>query len=58
MKPIQIPVPFLTTPTPLGQAISRVTSAVGIKPCAECRKRAERLNQRVTFVPIPPAPKP
>jgi hypothetical protein len=29
----------------LGDAIKRVTTAVGIKPCKACRKRAEKLNQ-------------
>jgi hypothetical protein len=28
----------------LGDAIKRVTTAVGIKPCKACQKRAEKLN--------------
>lgn len=58
-NPLYIPIPFLSTPTPLGQTVTRVTSALGIRPCAECKKRAERLDQAVTFVPMPPImPKP
>jgi len=33
----------------LGDAIKRATSAMGIKPCAPCQKRAEALNRRITF---------
>lgn len=33
----------------LGDAITRVTSAVGIRSCTPCKRRAEALNQRVTF---------
>lgn len=29
----------------LGDAIQRVTSAVGIKPCGGCRRRAAALNR-------------
>lgn len=31
----------------LGDVIKRMTSAVGIKPCGGCQKRAEWLNKRV-----------
>lgn len=33
----------------LGDVIKRATSAVGVRPCGGCRKRAEALNRRVTF---------
>jgi len=39
----------LQTPLGLGDAIKRATSAVGIKPCKPCQKRAELLNQRLVF---------
>ena len=29
----------------LGDAIARVTSAVGLKPCGGCRRRQQRLNR-------------
>jgi hypothetical protein len=36
-------------PIGLGDAIKRVTSAVGIKPCGGCAERAARLNSRVVL---------
>jgi len=33
----------------LGDAIKRVTSAVGIKPCGSCEQRAAMLNRWLTF---------
>jgi hypothetical protein len=33
----------------LGDAIKRVTYAVGIKPCAGCEKRASALNRWMHF---------
>ena len=47
MKP-KHPVPGPAPPTSvlgLGDAIKRVTTAVGIKPCKACQKRAEKLNR-------------
>jgi hypothetical protein len=33
----------------LGSVIKSVTSAVGIKPCEACKKRAAALNARIVF---------
>ena len=33
----------------LGDVIKRVTYAMGIKPCADCQKRAAVLNHRTVF---------
>jgi hypothetical protein len=33
----------------LGDAIKRVTYAMGLKPCAGCEKRAAALNHWITF---------
>jgi hypothetical protein len=33
----------------LGDAIKRVTYAVGMKPCSGCERRAAALNRRVVF---------
>lgn len=33
----------------LGDAVARVTSAVGVKPCGGCKKRQEALNRLVPF---------
>lgn len=35
----------------LGDAIKRVTTSVGIKPCGGCRQRAAALNRWLTFGP-------
>jgi hypothetical protein len=33
----------------LGDVITRVTHAVGIRPCGGCAQRAQRLNRWVSF---------
>ena len=33
----------------LGDAIKKMTTAVGIKPCEACNKRAEKLNSIMSF---------
>jgi hypothetical protein len=33
----------------LGDAVKRVTNAVGIRPCGGCEKRAQALNRWMTF---------
>jgi hypothetical protein len=33
----------------LGDAIKRVTSALGVKPCGECNRRAAALNRWMAF---------
>jgi hypothetical protein len=43
---------FITVePAGLGDAVKKVTTAVGVKPCSACQERAARLNQWVQFVP-------
>jgi hypothetical protein len=32
-----------------GQTVKRVTSALGIKPCSGCEKRARALDRRIVF---------
>jgi hypothetical protein len=34
----------------LGDAVSRVAHAVGVKPCGGCTQRADWLNHRMIFV--------
>lgn len=34
----------------LGDVIKRATSAIGIKPCEGCQRRAARLNRWMSFV--------
>jgi len=33
----------------LGDTIKKMTSALGIKPCEGCKKRADKLNQRFPY---------
>lgn len=48
---MEIKVPLLAQAVGLGDLIKAATSAVGIKPCGGCRKRAEALNAAVRLVP-------
>lgn len=38
----------------LGDVVAAATSAVGIRPCAGCKKRQESLNRLVPFGEQPP----
>ena len=33
----------------LGEFVSRVTSALGVPPCGDCKRRAERLDRLVVL---------
>jgi hypothetical protein len=33
----------------LGSVLKKVTSAIGVKPCGGCNKRAERLDDMLTL---------
>lgn len=35
----------------MGDVVKKATSALGIKPCSACQKRADLLNQWLTFKP-------
>jgi hypothetical protein len=35
----------------LGQAIKRVTTSLGVRPCGGCQKRARTLDRFVSLVP-------
>jgi hypothetical protein len=39
----------------LGDAMRRITSAAGVKPCGPCLKRGAALNHRFVLVPRRPA---
>jgi hypothetical protein len=53
---MEITTPFIKEEIKLGDAIKALTSAVGIKPCGGCGRRAEKLNRAVSFVPPTPGP--
>jgi hypothetical protein len=46
---IRVPVPLVSNEIGLGDAIKRVTSAVGVRPCAPCEQRAAALNRRIVI---------
>ncbi len=47
---LRIAVPIkLARPVGLGDVVKKVTTAVGIKPCSGCQRRAQFLNQLVEF---------
>ncbi len=50
-KPVRVRLPGFVNDNEigLGDAIKRATSAMGIKPCGGCQKRAETLNRFVRF---------
>lgn len=39
----------IETDTGVGDTVKRVTSAIGIKPCGGCQKRAEVLNKMFPY---------
>ena len=47
---VRVSIPFeLAQDVGLGDVIRRLTSKVGISPCAPCEQRAAALNRYVTF---------
>jgi hypothetical protein len=49
LRPISVPVPRLKRDIGLGDAVKKVTAAIGIRPCGGCSRRAAALNRAVTF---------
>jgi hypothetical protein len=48
-REIRLPGFVSDEPVGLGDAVKRVTSAVGIRPCGGCAERARQLNSRYVF---------
>lgn len=49
-EPYRVRLPgFIAEEAGLGDVIKRATSAVGIKPCGGCQRRAAALNRWLTF---------
>jgi len=46
-RPVRVPLP--TRQFGLGDAIARATRAVGIQPCAPCKRRQAALNRLLVF---------
>jgi hypothetical protein len=49
--PVRVRVPFLRQPVAAGDAVARMTQAIGVKPCEPCKERQARMNQRLVFNP-------
>jgi len=49
LRPIRIPIPRLKRDIGLGDAVKKVTAAVGIRPCGGCSRRAAALNRAITL---------
>jgi hypothetical protein len=55
-KPLMLRVPMfagkkMAQPIGLGDAVKRVTTAVGIRTCGGCQRRAQALNRMLVFTP-------
>lgn len=46
-NPLKVPVPFLRGSVGLGDVVTKITEAVGVKPCTPCEERKRRMNQAV-----------
>jgi hypothetical protein len=46
---LRVRLPGFNAEVGLGDAIKRITSAVGIRPCGGCSRRASSLNKLVVF---------
>jgi hypothetical protein len=53
---MEIKVPFLNESIGAGDLVKAATTAVGVKPCPPCQKRAEALNRILRFTPRWTAP--
>jgi len=50
-QPIRIPIPGLRQSIGVGQTIKRMTTAVGIRPCGGCQRRAQALDRMFVLTP-------
>ena len=48
---VRLPTFIVHEPTGAGQVVSRLTSAVGVRPCKPCKDRAARLDHWLRFEP-------
>ena len=53
-RPIRIQVPGVRRVVGLGQAVKRVTTSLGIRPCGGCQRRARALDRFVVLAPPRP----
>ena len=50
-QPIRVPIPGLRQSIGLGQSVKRLTSALGIRPCGGCQRRARSLDRFLVMTP-------
>jgi hypothetical protein len=55
---IRLPSFLVENPVGLGDAIKRVTSSVGVRPCGACAERAAKLDRWLAFEPPPSSRRP
>jgi hypothetical protein len=48
---LRLPRFIVPEPVGLGRVVTRITSAAGVKPCAPCEQRAERLDRWLRIEP-------
>ena len=49
LRPISVPIPRLRRDVGLGDAVKKLTAAVGFRHCGGCGRRAAALNRALTF---------
>jgi len=50
-QPLRVPIPGLKQTVGLGQGVKRLTSALGIRPCGGCQRRARTLDRFIVMTP-------
>ncbi len=50
----RIRIPGIRRSVGLGDALKTASSAVGVRPCSGCQKRADAMNRRLVFDPAVP----
>jgi len=53
-QPLRVPIPGLRQTVGLGQGVKRLTSALGIRPCGGCQRRARTLDRFIVMTPPRP----
>lgn len=48
-QPVRIPVPGMRNGVGLGDAVARMTHALGMRQCEPCKRRQEWLNRHIVL---------
>lgn len=49
LRPLSVPVPRLKRDIGLGDAVKKLTQAVGVRACGGCARRAAALNRAIVL---------